>query len=217
MRTVRTKVYSFNELTENAQQKAINTIRNKGIDVNYVYDDAYETVKKFHYFFNTNEGSRSWFDVSFNKIDDNVLKLEGLRLRTYLLNNFYCILYQRKYITTINKWLKVRHNMCFPKQGKITPEYTNIYSNLSKTTDCVLTGVCYDNDLLQPIYDFIDNYKGKLYQSCMTFEELINDCFASLEKSIENEIDYRNSDEAIIETILSNGYEFTKDGDIFNQ
>jgi len=44
---------------------------------------------------------------------------------------------------------------------------------------------------------------------------LLNDCFDELKKSIENEINYRNTDEAIIEEIEANDYEFTENGNIF--
>lgn len=39
--------------------------------------------------------------------------------------------------------------------------------------------------------------------------------FLQPKKSIENEIDYRNTDEAIIEDIQENDYEYTKDGNQF--
>lgn len=48
MKTIRTKVYQFNELTEKAKQQAINDYRNNGIDTDYIYDDAHNTVKEFN-------------------------------------------------------------------------------------------------------------------------------------------------------------------------
>lgn len=77
---------------------------------------------------------------------------------------------------------------------------------------CTLTGVCYDQSILQPIYDFLQ-YTGKPdYYSYMDFETLMDECFASLEKDVEDEENAQYEDDAIIDTIQANDYEFTKDG-----
>ena len=50
----------------------------------------------------------------------------------------------------------------------------------------------------------------------ITFRELINDCIDSLEKSIQNEIDYNYTDEAKAEYLSINEYYFTVDGKMIN-
>lgn len=78
----------------------------------------------------------------------------------------------------------------------------------------MLTGVCYDEDILQPVYDLIERYNEKKdYYSYMDFETLINDCFSSLEKSVEDEEDANYTDEAITESLENNDDEYTKDGE----
>ena len=52
MRTVKTKVYKFNELTEDAKQKAIQHHR-EHFDNSYIYEDARATVKAFNEILNT--------------------------------------------------------------------------------------------------------------------------------------------------------------------
>ena len=50
----------------------------------------------------------------------------------------------------------------------------------------------------------------------LTFEELIEDCFSEIKRSIENEVEYKNGFESISEEIKANETLFTKDGKIFN-
>lgn len=94
-RTIRVKVYKFNELSNEAKQKAINEAR-RNVDTSFIYDDAHETVKAFHNVFGTKEGGRSWLDANTGHIDDNIMNLKGLRLRTYVINNFWSELYKGK-------------------------------------------------------------------------------------------------------------------------
>ena len=47
MRTIRTKVYKFNELSKDAQQEVINNYRNNSNnDYNFVWDDIREDAKQ---------------------------------------------------------------------------------------------------------------------------------------------------------------------------
>lgn len=212
MKTIRTKVYSFSELNEAAQQKAINNYRNNGIDTDYIYDDAHNTVKQFNNLFGTKESGRSWLDINTGHIDDNILNLKGLRLRTYIINNFGHKLYKGKYFSL---WSKTEKSYKYYKEG--FPVLKSRYSKVLFDNCCVLTGVCYDNSILQPVYDFIENYKGKAdYYSYMDFETLMNDCIAELGKDIESEIDGINEDAHIAELLQNNDQEYTKDGKEFN-
>lgn len=218
MRTVRTKVYSFNELSSEAQQKAINNFRNNGVNTDFIYDDAYNSVKAFNEVFGTREGSCSWLDVNANNFDDDILNLKGFRLQKYLWNNYYNNLFKHKFYNAIAD-NKVLIHPCIEvhkydvSKGARCSSSNFYYSRIQKTTSCVLTGVCYDDDLLQPIYDFL--LKRDFSNCTITFYHLLNDCFESLKNSIENEVEYRNSDEAIIEDIQELDYEFTKDGNQF--
>ncbi len=219
MRTIRTKIYKFEELTKDAQQIAIENYRNNYLNNDFIYDDAYNTVKAFNAAFGTKEGSRSWLDINTNHIEDYILELSGFRLQKYLINNFGNTLFKNKYLkhgaTVKNR--KPFHPMqqqsilnSGPNKGKFMISY---YSNLKKDNLCVLTGVCYDEDILQPIYNFLQ--KRDFSNCTINFYHLLNNCFESLKKSIENEVDFRNLDECIEEEILENYYEFTKDGKQF--
>jgi hypothetical protein len=151
-RTIRTKVYKFSELSKTAQQTAIDSYRNSGmIDTSYIWDDAHGTVKKFHEIFGTEEGHRSWLDVDFSGIDDNVLELKGIRLRTYIINNYWQYLFKGKYFSL---WSKTEKSYKHYPNGYPVLKYR--HSKVLFDNNCTLTGVCYDMDLLQPMYEFLD-------------------------------------------------------------
>ena len=212
-RTIRTKIYKFAELNSEAQQVAINNIRNSDvISSEHIYNDAYETVKKFNDIFNLKEGRNSWLDFNTNHIDDNILELKGLRLQKYILNNFSTSIYKGKYFYL---WSKTEKSFQYHKEGKATLK--SRYSKVIFNNDCALTGMCYDMDLLHPIYEFLEKYKAKEnYYLNMTFEQLLKNCFKSLDKSLKNEDEYLYSEEYINEYIDSNEVEFLINGKQYN-
>lgn len=79
---------------------------------------------------------------------------------------------------------------------------------ISKIGHCQFTGICWDETLLDGIAEFM----RKPYST--DFESLLYSCCEDLRIAVENEIDYQNSDEQIIESIIANGYEFTCQGEI---
>jgi Fe-S cluster biosynthesis and repair protein YggX len=209
MRTITTTVYSFNELSEDAKETAIQEFRNEGVDASHYWDEAHDSVKKFHNVIGTREGVNSWLDINTGHIEDDILNLSGLRLRTYLINNFEELFYERKYrrhgASTINEPKRHRLISRIGKDcnGLFYPVYR---SNFLTESCCPLTGVCYDENLLDPFKKFIKEPDNS------TFEDLLNEAMESLRISLENEEEYRNSDEAITEDIEANEYEFTEDG-----
>jgi hypothetical protein len=197
MKTIEVKLYSFYELSETAQQYAINKKRDSGMFDDYIYDDAYRTVKIFHSIFGTKEGLDSWLGFRTGNIEDNILELSGLRLRTYIINNFWSALYKGKYYST-GKYVRNKH--------------VHRYSKVFFENCCVLTGVCYDNSLLGPIYEFIES---KTVNNNITFEDLLTDCLQALKKDIETEVYYINSDKGIREYLNDGDEEYTEDGKLF--
>ncbi len=89
-------------------------------------------------------------------------------------------------------------------------ERKNTLAILKKHCDCTLTGVCFDNDILEPIVNFMvkpDNHT--------IFEELIDTCLDNIMKAVQNEVSYWNSKECILEEIKANEYEFLENGEIY--
>ena len=207
MKTIEISLYKFEELSEAAQKNAINNGR-ENVCVDFIYDDAYKTVKAFNNVFRTSEGRLSWLDVENSNFDDAILELKGFRLQKYIWNNYKNELVKGKYYSI---WSKKEKSYKHYKDGY--PVLKNRYSKILKENSCVLTGVCYDDDILQPIYDFLQ--KRDFSNCTINFESLLNNCFFELKKSIENEVDYRNSDEGIREELSEKDNYYTINGQIY--
>lgn len=218
MRTIRTKIYKFQELNKEAQQIAIERYRNNNLDFSFIYDDAEKTVLAFNNAFNLSTGRNSWLEFTEN-YEDYILNLTGLRLRKYLLNNFNDTLFKRKYLKhgelldsfkpyhRMKKQTEITNNC--PNKGKISVSY---YSNIFvDANNCNLTGMCYDCNMMQPIYDFLEL---RTFDST-NFEDLLNSCFDTMRKTLQKEEEYMYSDEYITEEIEANEYEFLENGKQF--
>jgi len=219
MRTIRTKIYSFDELSEAAKQNAIRHYQNDHLTFDHIYHDAKNTIDAFCEAFNVKTGSHSWLDCNTSNIDDDILNLTGLRLRKYILNNFGSTLYKRKYLKNgeltaerkpfhrMMKQVEITNNC--PNKGKFSISY---YSNIQKESkNCNLTGMCYDDNMMQPIYDFLEL---RTFDST-NFDDLLNSCFDAMRKTLKDEEEYMYTDEYISEEILANDFEFTQDGKQF--
>jgi hypothetical protein len=87
--------------------------------------------------------------------------------------------------------------------------YKYIQNNIDQKyyTDCdSLTGVCYDNGLLEPIIKFMK----KPYN--ITFKELLNISVKNWINEVEAEYNYTQSDDYISEVCIDNNYLFTEYG-----
>jgi hypothetical protein len=218
MRTIRTKIYSFNELSKEAQEKAIENFRNNNLTFDFIYSDAESTVKAFCEAFNVKTGNHSWLDCNTSNIDDDILNLTGLRLRKYILNNFGSTLYKRKYIksffseTEPKIWHPLRrYEKTFSRRENKNGFWITYSSNIFFESSCNLTGMCYDDDIMKPIYDFLEL---RTFDNT-NFEDLLNSCFDAMRETLEKEEEYMYTDEYISEEILANEYEYTESGKLF--
>lgn len=208
MKTKTINVYSFDELNEDAKEKAIDTYRNKGYDNQYYYDEITASVKAVIELFNLKTG-RTYSDIRCSHIDDTILELTGVRLYKYLINNYYSDLFKPKYIKTIGRELRCKQFICKVSKNYKGEPYTQIFSkNRISQDNCPLTGVCYDNDVLRPVYDFLKR------PTKSTFEELIREIESAITKCYDDSDEWLNSDEFIKDEIEANEYEFDEDGNI---
>ena len=215
MRTIETNVFTFDELSKEAKETAINKWREISYDnMPWFINEANDSFEKFADLFSIKwqnidyeEPYKNNYDVNF---DDDIMELTGQRLATYIWNNYKRDLFKGKYYHTnkFNTDKKLVHKRVKSTLNSIDKYFNAYYSAITLDNCCVLTGVCYDDDLLTPIYEFLNKPKD------INIETLLNDCINSLCHSVSSEIDYQNSDEAITETINSNEYEFEENGDI---
>lgn len=208
MRTIETNVYKFEELSDEAKQKAIEWYRQGNYEDFPFQSEVNAAFEKFADIFNVSNYEIDYLQPYRNEyklnFDDDVLNLSGIRLLKYLWNNYGNYLFKGEYYSL---WSKTD----FPYNEyhkKPFPKLKTRRSKVLKDDSCVLTGVCYDNSILQPIYDFLKK------PSDITFEELIGECISSLCSDVGKELEWRNEDEQIIEEIIVNEYEFDKDGEL---
>jgi hypothetical protein len=75
--------------------------------------------------------------------------------------------------------------------------------------NCPFTGVCWDESMLDPMREFMRKPTG------IDFDDLVQDCFASLLKALHNETEYQYSDEGLRDHLSINEYEFTTSGEFY--
>jgi len=212
MKTITVNLYQFSELSEEAKENAINYFQNKEGDFFWITDEAGNSFEKFADIFNITNWAIDYCEPYRNNyrinLDDDIKNLSGQRLATYIYNNYKKDLFKKKYLKSFNGHKK--HKNIVNYTAKTTGnKYCSYYSPLKIDNSCVLTGVCYDDDLLTPIYDFINKPNDRI-----DFETLLNDCIYNLCHSVASEIEYQYTKECIKENIENNNYEFTEDGNL---
>ena len=203
MRTIETKIYTFDELSEEAKEKAIEYFQATE-DFDFVGQDAMATIRKgleafgnglSNWSIDYTSSARSSFSIE--SVDSQIEELTGQRLRTWLLNNHYENFFEPKpygkYEKRANgKWRNDR------------------YSKILKTaTCCPFTGVCYDESFMDVFREFVKNPCNYT-----TFEDLLKSAVETVLSDLEKECEYLISEEAIIERIEGGDYEFTENGEL---
>lgn len=212
MRTEITRIYTYRELSEEAKEKAIENYRNQyNGDFMPFLDDATETLKKFCNLFEIEYTTIDYLETGRSKyhttVSDEIKELSGSRLVSYLWNNFKNDLFTGKYYR-LPSGNKITHNRV--KSTKCPSGYFNAYHSAIQLAHCCeLTGVCYDEDILEPVYKTL-NYKD----FNTTYEGMITECIENLCQSVQKEAEWRDSDEYIKDEMQANGVEFTRNGSI---
>lgn len=202
MKTIEIKVYKFDELNTVGKESAIQTERLNGIDTSFIYSEAKNTVERFCEVFGVRAGSNSLnYGYFENEYLDEILDFTPERLKKYILNNFGDTLFKGKYYSTKGEYIN----------GKF--HYKFRHSNIIKVDkNCNLTGVCYDESILHPIYAFLD---GSEYQQ-YNLDELFKFCFESLKNDIDSEIEAMQGDEYISEQLIDNDFDFLESGQLYS-
>ena len=198
MKTIEINLYEFNELSQQAKDKVRNCIY---LGLDYLNDDIQKSFDAFCDLFDVNWRSIDYQEPYRNEYKINVPEyaedLKGVRLATYLYNNYLKNLYKGKFFSTNGYYIDGKYHYKFK------------YSNWYKEISCPFSGCCYDEFLLDAIIKFCDKPNDN-----DTFESLIDECIMDLCKAVQAEIEYRLTDEAIKEDCEANQYFFTESGEI---
>lgn len=189
MKTVNLNLYSFDELSESAQEKVISTWRDN--DEYFWGSENSESLKAFCKIFaikikDYDYGYRNYINSSFNLSLDK-LEFKNVLAYKYLWNNYKSDIFKPKY---------------YYKNGK------KRLSKIQLNNDFVLTGYYIDNEILAPIYDFLKKPDNS------SIEDLLNDCLNNWLSACRKDYEYWNSAECIREEIKDNDYLFLTNGQL---
>lgn len=213
MKEVKCKLYKFEELSEKSQKVVMDrerdSIRQNGIDA---WDSEHrDTLEKFSKIFGIKvydwEVSSYNHRYCFHFIDDvydmDAVYVKGKYLLRFL-NSIYYEIRSRKYYSCGQRW----------ENGKY--HYSHRYSKILWVNDnCPLTGVCYDCDILKPIYDW---HKKPDWEKSLYF--LVDECLEEFFSAWEKECAYCGSDEYVKQELTeSSVYEdvlYFENGTVFD-
>ena len=171
MKTVEIKIYSFDELSEKAKEKALINL----IDINVDYE---------------------WWDGIYCDAE-NI----GLKITSFDLDQ--------------NRYAKGEFLLSACEVAQ------NIFNNHGEMCETYKTAQSFMEDW-QPVFDDYMDESSEKYESSEAEQELmniedefLNSLLEDYSIMLQNDYEYLMSDEAIIETIEANKYEFTEDGEIY--
>lgn len=190
MKTIRIKIYKFEELTQEAQSKAIEQFRyHENVYLDFFNDNAIEQINsagfydnvKLQYSLGCSQGDGLSFSckrIEWKTIEPLFTEVLGQgKEKTAKLIFEHC-----SFICTGNDGC-----YCFASKNDIDftfENYNREYANINEVVGNVLAKI-----------------ENKYLELCK-----------ELEKQGYSEIEYQQSDTAIQETILANNYDFLKDG-----
>ncbi len=204
MRTIETKIYTkiykINELPLEAQEKAHKKYLGEGFEY-FCIEEASDSLKAFAGVFpikvknyELSPHSHSFVDFAMT-CDDEIAELSGQRLATYIWNNYRRNIFKGKYYYMTNG-----------RVGGIGFGAKFRRSKIQFESSCPLTGYCLDDDLLDPIIEFMRRPRA------INFQELIDECLDAWVKATVADMESQESFEYFIEHADSNGYEFKANG-----
>jgi hypothetical protein len=198
MRVIEVLIYNIDELSEKAKEKAFNKWLNDNM---YPWNsDNEKTLNTFAEIFpvrikNWEYGYQNFINFDFIGAEE-YKEIKGIKLLKFLYNNYFEYLFKGRYYSlysrTNGKSLKSR------------------YSKIIFDNCCTLTGYWLDQDILQPIYDFL-----KKPNKCITFYDLMKKCLNNWVKACKNDFESYNTEENFIEESQINEWEYTAEGNIY--
>ena len=220
MKETTIKLYTFDELSDEAKKRAHETFLSAG-DYWGASSDAMATIKKVEDFFCIKISD--WEIGSYNPryptvtFDDSrwyndALDLKGNRARAYLWSNFGKVLLTGRYYS---KWrgTKYAHSRLF---------FDRVYDGT-----CPLTGVCFDCDALDPLAYFcfgvawngekrVPSSRSLRADNAVTVKSVIQDCVYSMFKAFNEDCEASESMDYFAELCEVNGWTFEEDGTMRN-
>jgi hypothetical protein len=191
MRTIRTKVYLFNELSEESQQNAIEKEKNNlEIFLDSFNENAIDKITEHGFY----DDIKIQYSLSYSQGDG--FSFSCKRIKSNILLDFF--------IEILGKDKE--------KTAKIIIENCNFECNGNKSNYCYASA--FDIDYYTNSH--CPNVDEIIKKVCTKLEIYYLNLCKDLEKQGYEELEFQYLDSTIKENLIANNYEFTKDGNLFN-
>lgn len=164
MRTLRLKVYKFDELSDEAQQNALNELSDINVDPNwwdFTYEDAKDIGLKITSFnLDRNRHANGEFILAANEVAQNVLNYHGENCETYKITVSFMEVWQPIFNTYMETEEGEDELMEIEEQylKDLLSEYSQILQNES---EYLQSKESIKETILANDWDFLEN--GKMY------------------------------------------------------
>ena len=201
MRTIETKVYQYEELSSEAKENAINSLRDRlaGNRIDAQADDYRYTLEKIEEIFgikvrdwSVDGYSPTYFRFNFVYLDEDIENEPKFLLRYLNRDVLPCIDCRKTY------YVKNFYKKHKKRKSRIIsyPKY-----------DCSITGAWTDC----AVDDALNNIKESIMRG-KSAREFVSDMLDNFFKQWNKDCEYAYSDESIEDEIMSNEYEFLENG-----
>lgn len=202
MREINIKLYTFDELSDAAKNRAwlnhVNNLGEFGWTAEYVSTlEAFE--KAFDVRVHNWNVDENAFDYSFEHFREPP-EGDWLRFAKWVWNNYAEAIQTGKY-----------YGKLVYQEGQ-QPRHVKRYSKATIEYTCCFTGFMADMAITDPVWKCL-HYKEKF----KTYEDLIDACLTSFFEKWRNDMEYETSIECFEELCFTNEYEFTEDGEIWRK
>ena len=200
MRVIETKVYTFDELSEEAKEKAIEKNRYVNVDISEWYYFVYDVFK--HQYSNLFEITNIYFSGFCSQGDGAMFEYGGITEK--LIDEFISQLE----LSPLRKKI-VKDIFYFSGSGKHQGHYYH-----EKCCWHIVNIEC-NYAYREGYYPNIDEY---MYDLQVEFDAYVRERYielcSELYQSLKDEYEWYTSDKAIKEHFIENEYEFTEQGDL---
>ena len=220
MKEITIKLYTFDELSDEAKKRAHEAFLSTG-DYWDASGDATATIKKVEELFciklsdwEIGSCNPRYPTVTFenSRWYNDALDLKGNRARAYLWNNFGKVLLTGRYYS---KWRGTKH------------AHSRLFFDRVYDGTCPLTGVCFDCDALDPMAYFcfgvvwngekrVPSGRSLRADNAVTVKSVIQDCVYSMFKAFNADCEASESMDYFAELCEVNGWTFEEDGTMRN-
>ena len=201
-------VYSFEELSQDAKQNAIEQYRNSKDWLDWEQENN-ESCEAIAAALNCTFRTETYDGISINVIletgerygeyVDKILELTGTRALAYICNNFIDPNLKGKFYSTPGSY-DASGNYQYKKR------YSKVQYGIE---DCPFTGYCMDCNLFEAYQEFLKRIKSGCKLTVGDFIEMVEN---RLSKDWTSNNEGQQTDEYITDAITSNEYEYLEDG-----